>query len=133
MTDNKGGDAVSLFNIPEEYRDNPEIKAIVEKKTEEYNNAKGFGAGLLQVTAEQEREEIIKQTYEQGITKFVCAGYNVKSSREAIDLANKYNFIYSICYIFFFKVIIKFINIFILIIYSYFFFHFILLFFKHFF
>ena len=62
VTDNKGGDAVSLFNIPEEYKDHPEIKAIVEKKTEEYNNAKGFGTGRFQFTAEQEREEIIKQT-----------------------------------------------------------------------
>lgn len=44
-----------------------------------------------------DREETIQKTYEQGITKFVCAGYNLKSSREAIDLANKYNFIYSIC------------------------------------
>lgn len=44
-----------------------------------------------------DREEIIQKTYKQGITKFVCAGYNLKSSREAIDLANKYDFIYSIC------------------------------------
>lgn len=46
---------------------------------------------------ELDREKIINQTYEAGITKFVCAGYNLKSSREAIDLANKYDFIYSIC------------------------------------
>ncbi|MGN1300998.1 MAG: TatD family hydrolase [Clostridia bacterium] len=44
-----------------------------------------------------DREETIQKTYKQGITKFVCAGYNLKSSREAIDLANKYDFIYSIC------------------------------------
>lgn len=46
---------------------------------------------------EKDREEIIKQTYKQGITKIVCAGYNLKSSREAIDIANKHEFIYSIC------------------------------------
>ena len=46
---------------------------------------------------EKDREQIIKQTYEQGITKIVCAGYNLKSSREAIDIANKHEFIYSIC------------------------------------
>ena len=46
---------------------------------------------------ELDREKIINKTYETGITKFVCAGYNLKSSREAIDLANKYDFIYSIC------------------------------------
>lgn len=62
VTDNEGGVAVPLFNIPEEYKDNQEIKSLVEKKTEEYNNAQGFGAGPFQITAEQEREEIIKQT-----------------------------------------------------------------------
>lgn len=62
VADNEGGDAVPLFNIPEEYKDNQEIKSIVEKKTEEYNNAQGFGAGPFQVTAEQQKEEIIKQT-----------------------------------------------------------------------
>ena len=62
VADNDGGDAVSLFNIPEEYKDNQEIKSIVEKNTEKYNNAQGFGAGPFQVTAEQEKEEIIKQT-----------------------------------------------------------------------
>lgn len=46
---------------------------------------------------ELDREKIINQTYEAGITQFVCAGYNLKSSREAIELANKYDFIYSIC------------------------------------
>ena len=62
VADNDGGDAVSLFNIPEEYKDNQEIKSIVEKNTEKYNNAQGFGAGPFQITAEQEKEEIIKQT-----------------------------------------------------------------------
>lgn len=88
VTDNKGGDAVSLFNIPEEYRDNPEIKAIVEKKTEEYNNAKGFGAGLLQVTAEQEREEIIKQT-NKAIQK--CIDEMKKFDDYKIDLVKLYD------------------------------------------
>lgn len=44
-----------------------------------------------------DREEIIKATYESGITKFVCAGYNFNSSKKAIDIANKYEFIYAIC------------------------------------
>ena len=70
VADNDGGDAVPLFNIPEEYKDNQEIKSIVEKKTEEYNNAQGFGAGPFQVTAEQEREEIIKQT-NKAIQKYI--------------------------------------------------------------
>lgn len=46
---------------------------------------------------EADREEIIEQTYNQGITKFICAGYNLKSSREAVDIATRYEFIYSIC------------------------------------
>lgn len=46
---------------------------------------------------ENDREKIIKETYEFGITKFVCAGYNVKSSEMALELAKKYEFIYSIC------------------------------------
>lgn len=46
---------------------------------------------------EKDREEIIKQTYKQGITKFICAGYNLESSRKAIDMASKHEFIYSIC------------------------------------
>lgn len=46
---------------------------------------------------EKDRQEIIKQTYEQGVTKFVCAGYNLKSSKKAVDIASKHEFIYSIC------------------------------------
>lgn len=70
VTDNEGGDAVSLFNIPEEYKDNQEIQSLVEKKTEEYNNAQGFGAGPFQITAEEEKEEIIKQT-NKAIQKYI--------------------------------------------------------------
>ena len=45
----------------------------------------------------EDREQIIKQTYEAGVTKFVCAGYNVSSSEEAVKIANEHNYIYSIC------------------------------------
>lgn len=44
-----------------------------------------------------DREEIIKKTKEEGITKFICAGYDIKSSKLSIEIANKYPFIYSIC------------------------------------
>ena len=44
-----------------------------------------------------DRESIIKSTYEAGITKFVCAGYNISSSKKAIEMANKYSFVYAIC------------------------------------
>lgn len=46
---------------------------------------------------DKDRGELIKQTHEAGITKFVCAGYNVKSSKEAVKIANKYEYVYSIC------------------------------------
>ena len=44
-----------------------------------------------------DREQLIQDTYNDGITKFVCAGYNIPSSIQAIDLTTKYEFIYSIC------------------------------------
>lgn len=45
----------------------------------------------------EDREQLIKDTYKDGITKFVCAGYNVQSSIQALQMAQKYEFIYSIC------------------------------------
>ena len=45
----------------------------------------------------EDREQIIKDTYESGVTKFVCAGYNIESSKKAIEMSQKYEFIYSIC------------------------------------
>lgn len=44
-----------------------------------------------------DRETIIKETFEAGVTKFVCAGYNIKSSKLALEIANKYEYIYAIC------------------------------------
>ena len=46
---------------------------------------------------DDDREQIIKDTYNAGITKFVCAGYNIKSSLDSLELSKKYDFIYSIC------------------------------------
>ena len=46
---------------------------------------------------DEDREQIIKDTYSAGITKFVCAGYNIKSSLDSLELSKKYDFIYSIC------------------------------------
>ena len=45
----------------------------------------------------EDREQIIQETYKEGITKFVCAGYNISSSLDALELSKKYEFIYSIC------------------------------------
>ena len=44
----------------------------------------------------EDREEIIKQTYENNITKFICAGYNIESSKLGLKIAQKHNFIYTI-------------------------------------
>lgn len=44
-----------------------------------------------------DREQIIEDTYKQGITKFVCAGYNITSSLQSLEMSKKYKFIYSIC------------------------------------
>ena len=45
----------------------------------------------------EDREKIIKETYNSGITKFVVAGYDIESSKRAIEISSKYEFIYSIC------------------------------------
>lgn len=45
----------------------------------------------------EDREKIIKDTFESGITKFVCAGYNIPSSLFSLKLSKKYEYIYSIC------------------------------------
>lgn len=46
---------------------------------------------------DEDRDIIIKQTYESKVTKFICAGYNLDSSKKAIEIANKYDYIYAIC------------------------------------
>lgn len=44
---------------------------------------------------DEDRDKVIKEIYESGTTNFVTAGYSVESSKEAIDIANNYNFIYA--------------------------------------
>ncbi len=45
----------------------------------------------------EDRETIIDEVYKYGVTSLVVAGYNIKSSEEAIQIANKYDFIYATC------------------------------------
>ena len=45
----------------------------------------------------EDRQQIIEDTYKEGITKFVCAGYNITSSLKSLEMSKKYEFIYSIC------------------------------------
>ena len=46
---------------------------------------------------DEDREQIIAETYNSGVTRFIVAGYNIESSKKAIEMSEKYNFIYSIC------------------------------------
>lgn len=43
----------------------------------------------------EDRESLIITLKNEGVEKLVTAGYSVKSSKEAIELANKYDFIYA--------------------------------------
>ena len=43
------------------------------------------------------KDELIKDMYNNEITRIVCAGYNVKSSKEAIEIAHSYPHIFAIC------------------------------------
>lgn len=42
-----------------------------------------------------DREEIIKSAYKENITKIVNVGYSIQGSREAIEIADKHDFIYA--------------------------------------
>ena len=44
-----------------------------------------------------DREEIIKKIYESGVTKCINVGYNIESSKKAIQIANEHDFIYASC------------------------------------
>ena len=46
---------------------------------------------------DEDREELIEKIHEEGIDKFVSAGYSQESSKKAIELAKKYEFIYATC------------------------------------
>ena len=45
----------------------------------------------------EDRENIIQETFKEGITRFICAGYDILSSKKSLEISKKYNFIYSIC------------------------------------
>ena len=46
---------------------------------------------------DEDRDSIIQATFEEGVTKYICAGYDVASSLKAIEIAKKYPYIYTIC------------------------------------
>lgn len=45
---------------------------------------------------EEDRDQVIETVYKDGVTKLICAGYNVESSRQAIEISERYSFIYTI-------------------------------------
>lgn len=44
----------------------------------------------------EDKDEIIKQIFNSGVTKLICAGYSLESSKKALEIASKYDFIYTI-------------------------------------
>ena len=44
-----------------------------------------------------DRNDILKRVYQENITHIVVAGYDINSSKNAVKIANEYNFIYSTC------------------------------------
>lgn len=44
---------------------------------------------------DEDRKEIIKKVYEEGITHTVCVGYNLEKSKFALEIANENNFIHA--------------------------------------
>ena len=46
---------------------------------------------------DEDLEIILKKVYESQVTRLVCVGYNLESSKKAIEIANKYDFIYATC------------------------------------
>lgn len=44
---------------------------------------------------EEDRETIIKQIYEEDVTKITCVGYHIKSSEFAVKIAKEHDFVYA--------------------------------------
>lgn len=44
---------------------------------------------------DDDRDVVIREIYESGVTNFVTVGYDIESSKKAIEIAEKYDFIYA--------------------------------------
>lgn len=44
---------------------------------------------------EEDRDELIKAIYNEGVTKIINAGYSLESSKKAIEIANDYDYMYT--------------------------------------
>ena len=45
---------------------------------------------------DNDRKEIIEQTLKNGVSNFIVAGYNIESSKKALDIVKEYEGLYSI-------------------------------------
>lgn len=45
----------------------------------------------------EDRKELIEKIHNEGVEKFVSAGYSLEGSKKAIELSKKYEFIYATC------------------------------------
>ena len=45
---------------------------------------------------DNDRDKIIEEIYMSGVTRFVTAGYSIDSSKIAIEISKKYQYIYTI-------------------------------------
>lgn len=46
---------------------------------------------------DNELNEVIERTKKEGITRVICAGYDIESSKKSIEISSKNDFIYSTC------------------------------------
>lgn len=46
---------------------------------------------------DEDRNELLNKIYKNGIKNIVNVGYNIQSSKKAIEIANKYEYIYATC------------------------------------
>lgn len=46
---------------------------------------------------DEDREQILEEIYKAGVTKVIVSGYDINSSKKAVDLSKKYKYIYAIC------------------------------------
>ena len=43
----------------------------------------------------EDKEQILYKVYEAGVTKLICAGYNLEASKKAVEIANAHDFVYA--------------------------------------
>jgi len=44
---------------------------------------------------DEDREKLIRDMYASGVTKIICVGDNIENSKQCIEIAEKYHFIYA--------------------------------------